>query len=211
MQKTIKYPKKFSVLKTLFLLSVFGTLSVYADASKTLKSRLDEVSAFQASFTQQVRDADNALIQEAEGDVWVRRPNLFRWHTLVPDESILVSDGKTLWFYNPFVEQVTATNLNDATTNTPFKLIASNRDSDWSQYNIKQKGNNFSLTPKSSDNNIKSFDINVTSAGIIESFNVIEQDGQKIEYQLKKQNSLKIEDSYFTFELPDGVEFDDQR
>ncbi len=26
-----------------------------------------------------------------------------------PDESILVSDGKTLWFYNPFVEQATAT------------------------------------------------------------------------------------------------------
>jgi outer membrane lipoprotein carrier protein len=22
-----------------------------------------------------------------------------------PDESVLVSDGKTLWFYNPFVEQ----------------------------------------------------------------------------------------------------------
>lgn len=39
----------------------------------------------------------------------------FNWHMTQPDESILVSDGKTLWFYNPFVEQATATWLKDAT------------------------------------------------------------------------------------------------
>ncbi len=43
------------------------------------------------------------------GDLWVKRPNLFNWHMTQPDESVLVSDGKTLWFYNPFVEQATAT------------------------------------------------------------------------------------------------------
>ena len=64
------------------------------------------------------------------------------------DESILVSDGKTLWFYNPFVEQATATWLKDATGNTPFMLIARNQSSDWQQYNIKQNGDDFVLTPK---------------------------------------------------------------
>lgn len=39
----------------------------------------------------------------------MKRPNLFNWHMTSPDESVLVSDGQTLWFYNPFVEQVTAT------------------------------------------------------------------------------------------------------
>ena len=43
-----------------------------------------------------------------------------------PDESTLISDGKTLRFYNPFVEQVTATCLESATTNTPFMSIARN-------------------------------------------------------------------------------------
>lgn len=56
--------------------------------------------------------------------------------------------GKTLWFFNPFVEQATATRLKDATGNTPFMLIARNRASDWQQYNIKQNGDDFVLTPK---------------------------------------------------------------
>ncbi len=78
-----------------------------------------------------------------------------------PDESILVSDGKTLWFYNPFVEQATATWLKDATGNTPFMLIARNQSSDWQQYNIKQNGDDFVLTPKASNGNLKQFTINV--------------------------------------------------
>ncbi|MFH4294423.1 outer membrane lipoprotein chaperone LolA, partial [Acinetobacter baumannii] len=51
-----------------------------------------------------------------------------------PDESILVSDGKTLWFYNPFVEQATATWLKDATGKTPFMLIARNQPGELKHY-----------------------------------------------------------------------------
>lgn len=87
-------------------------------------------------------------MQDGQGDLWVKRPNLFNWHMTQPDESVLVSDGKTLWFYNPFVEQATATRLKDATSNTPFMLIARNQSSDWQQYNIKQNGDDFVLTPK---------------------------------------------------------------
>ena len=79
-----------------------------------------------------------------------------------PDETILVSDGKTLWFYNPFVEQATATWLKDATGNTPFMLIARNQSSDWQQYNIKQNGDDLVLTPKASNGNLKQFTMAVT-------------------------------------------------
>ncbi len=102
-----------------------------------------------------------------------------------PDESILVSDGKTLWFYNPFVEQATATWLKDATGNTPFMLIARNRASDWQQYNIKQDGDNFVLTPKASNGNLKQFTINVGRDGTIHQFSAVEQDDQRSAYQLK--------------------------
>lgn len=65
-----------------------------------------------------------------------------------PDESTLISDGKTLWFYNPFVEQVTATWLESATTNTPFMLIARNDSKEWQNYDVKQNGDRFELTLK---------------------------------------------------------------
>ncbi len=38
--------------------------------------------------------------------------------------------------------------LKDATSNTPFMLIARNQSNDWQQYNIKQNGDDFVLTPK---------------------------------------------------------------
>jgi chaperone LolA len=40
-------------------------------------------------------------------------------------------------------------------------LIARNQSSDWQQYNIKQNGDDFVLTPKSSSGNLKQFTINV--------------------------------------------------
>ncbi|SES85274.1 outer membrane lipoprotein chaperone LolA [Thorsellia anophelis] len=195
------------VIITLSLISI----NAHADAQQNLQSRLDKINVFQSSFVQKVYDADKKLIQSGEGEMWVKRPNLFNWHTLVPDESQLISDGKTLWFYNPFIEQVTATNLADATANTPFILIAGNKNSDWAQYNIKQRGNDFSLTPKSDSNSLKQFDIRVTPAGTIESFVSVELDGQKSEYQLSNQNSQPVSDDKFKFDIPDGVTFDDQR
>uniref|UniRef100_A0A8W7PRH3 Outer-membrane lipoprotein carrier protein n=1 Tax=Anopheles coluzzii TaxID=1518534 RepID=A0A8W7PRH3_ANOCL len=97
----------------------------------------------------------------------------------IVNESVLVSDGETLWFYNPFVEQVTATWLKSATGNTPFMLITRNNANDWKQYNVKQKGDDFELTPKASTGNLKQFAITVTNSGTIKSFTAVEQDGQR--------------------------------
>ena len=193
------------------LLTSFVASSVWADAASDLKSRLDKVSSFHASFTQKVTDGSGNAVQEGQGDLWVKRPNLFNWHMTQPGESILVSDGKTLWFYNPFVEQATATLLKDATSNTPFMLIARNQTSDWQQYNIKQNGDDFVLTPKTSNGNLKQFTINVSNNGTINQFSAVEQDEQRSSYQLKSQQNGAIDASKFTFTPPQGVTVDDQR
>lgn len=193
------------------LLSSLAVSQAWADAASTLKSRLDKVNSFHASFTQKVTDAGGAAVQEGQGDLWVKRPNLFNWHMTQPDESVLVSDGKTLWFYNPFVEQATATWLKDATSNTPFMLIARNQASDWQQYNINQAGDSFELTPKSGSGNLRQFTINVSSNGTINQFSAIEQDGQQSSYTLKTQQNGAVDAAKFKFTPPQGVTVDDQR
>ena len=178
--------KKIAI--TCALLSSLVASSVWADAASDLKSRLDKVSSFHASFTQKVTDGSGAAVQEGQGDLWVKRPNLFNWHMTQPDESILVSDGKTLWFYNPFVEQATATWLKDATGNTDFVL-----------------------TPKASNGNLKQFTINVGRDGTIHQFSAVEQDDQRSSYQLKSQQNGAVDAAKFTFTPPQGVTVDDQR
>lgn len=193
------------------LLSALTSAGALADASSELQQRLDKVSSFHASFNQKVTDTSGSNVQEGEGELWVKRPNLFNWHMTAPDESVIISDGKTLWFYNPFVEQVSATWLNSATSNTPFMLIARNQSSDWKQYNVKQQGDNFELTPKTDAGNLKQFVINVSGNGTINQFSAVEQDGQRSSYVLKSQNNGPVSADKFTFTPPKGVTVDDQR
>lgn len=200
--------------KVVIACALFGAISssaVWADAAGDLKGRLDKVNTFHASFSQKVTDGSGSAVQEGQGDLWVKRPNLFNWHMTEPDESILISDGKTLWFYNPFVEQVSANWLKDVTSNTPFMLIARNQAGDWSQYNIKQSGDDFVLTPKKGAGNLKQFTINVGRDGTINSFSAVEQDGQRSSYALKSQPTTQVDASKFTFTPPAGVTVDDQR
>lgn len=193
------------------LLTALTSAGALADASGDLQQRLGKVKSFHASFTQKVTDASGSSVQDGEGELWVQRPNLFNWHMTAPDESVLISDGKTLWFYNPFVEQVSASWLKDATSNTPFMLIARNQASDWQQYNIKQQGDSFELTPKNPAGNLKHFTINVSTAGTINQFSAVEQDGQRSSYSLKAQQNGAVSADKFTFTPPKGVTVDDQR
>lgn len=194
------------------LLMTLITTQANADPRKDLQERLGKVNSFQANFSQTVTDADGTLVQEGLGELWIKRPNLFNWKMSAPDESVLVSDGKTLWFYNPFVEQVTATWLKDATQNTPFLLITRNDPVDWQGYQVSQQGDDFSLTPKQNAGNLKKFAITVLTDGTIKQFSAIEQDGQNSTYKLNGQQVANVDDmTKFTFDMPKGVTLDDQR
>lgn len=182
-----------------------------ADARSDLQQRLGKVKYFQADFTQSVVTAEGVKAQESRGQLWIQRPNLFRWETRSPDESVLISDGTTLWFYNPLVEQATANWLNSATNNTPFILITRNNRSDWDQYQIKQNGDDFQLSPKNQRGNLRQFDLTVDKVGTIKKFTAIEQDGQRSIYTLNNAKNSVIDSAKFRFVLPKGSTLDDQR
>ncbi|MGL5006540.1 MAG: outer membrane lipoprotein chaperone LolA [Plesiomonas sp.] len=185
--------------------------SAWADARSDLQTRLSKVNSFSASFTQMVKAANGTTLQKGNGVLSVSRPNLFRWESKTPDETLLVTDGKTVWFFNPFVEQVTISNLKDVTGNTPFVLLTRNNPSDWAQYNVSQKGDLFTLKPIKNSGNIKQFQLNVTSVGIINGFSVVEQDGQTSKTTLSNLSTTSVNKATYTFNVPKGVEIDDQR
>ncbi|PSU21543.1 outer membrane lipoprotein chaperone LolA [Photobacterium kishitanii] len=182
-----------------------------ATPQQALSSRLDKVNAFSANFTQKVTSPDGEVLVNGTGDLSIKRPNLFRWKTATPDESLLVSDGKTVWYYSPFVEQVTAMWLKDATEQTPFVLLTRNSASDWSKYNVAQLADTFTLTPKDKTSSMDKFVVTVSKAGAVRNFSVIETDGQRSKYVLSDFKRTTPAASLFTFTPPKGVELDDQR
>ena len=182
-----------------------------ATPQQALSSRLDKVNVFSANFTQKVTSPDGEVLVDGTGDLSIKRPNLFRWKTKTPDESLLVSDGKTVWYYSPFVEQVTAMWLKDATEQTPFVLLTRNSASDWSKYNVAQLVDTFTLTPKDKTSSMDKFVVTVSKAGDVRNFSVVETDGQRSQYVLTDFKKTTPAASLFTFTMPKGVELDDQR
>lgn len=192
-------------------LSEFIPISTLSNTSEDLQFRLAKVNSFHAFFLQTLTSSKNGIFHHGAGEFWIKRPNLFHWHITSPDESLFISDGQTLWFYDPFIEQVIATWLKDATEKTPFMLIASNNANDWNKYRIKQRGDNFQLIPKSKIGNLKQFTITVSPIGNIRSFSFVELDGQSSTYVLKKQQIDSGDNTKFIFTPPRGVTLDDQR
>lgn len=206
-------------MNTLFKKSLFGIAIVslistaWADekAVVELQSRLEKVTQYSADFDQTVRSSKGKQIQSGKGKFMVKRPNLFRMNTQQPQENQIISDGKNLWFYDPFVSQVTVNTVQDAVNNTPFVLLTSNNENHWAQYDVTQNVDTFVLKPKSKKSSLKQFDVRIDANGLLKGFSTIERDGQSNLYNLRNINNNPIAADLFKFDVPKGVEVDDQR
>lgn len=182
-----------------------------ADAASELQMRLAKVDVLSAEFVQTATSGSGKNVQQGSGKLQIKRPNLFRMETKTPQETQIISDGKTLWFYDPFVQQVTAQWVKNAVNNTPFVLLTSNDNSHWHQYTVTQQADTFVLKPTLSTSNIKQFDIRVDANGILRNFSTTEKDGQTNLYVLRNITNQTLSDSLFQFKPEKGVEVDDQR
>ena len=200
------------IRQKLTALSLFAMASmVWANADIELQNRLNKVSVLSADFAQTVMSANGSNVQQGNGKLRIKRPNLFRMDTKSPQETQIIADGKTLWFYDPFVEQVTANWVKDAVNNTPFVLLTSNDKSHWAQYTVEQKDDRFVLKPKAKNSNIKQFDIRIDPNGVLKGFSTIEKDGQSNQYILRNITNQNLDGNLFKFTVPKGIELDDQR
>lgn len=197
-------------MKKMCIALLFVAPVVFATQQKELSFRLSKLDTFTASFDQIVTSPEGQVISKGKGTLAVKRPNLFKWETKTPDENLLISDGKTLWYFTPFIEQVTAMWLEDAISQTPFVLLTRNNEKDWENYDVKQIGDLFKLSPKGKDSQ-GVFILNVLKDGRLTEFSVIEQDGQKSRFKFKNVRNTPLKDLMFTFTVPKGVELDDQR
>ena len=200
------------IRQKLTALSLFAMASMaWANADIELQNRLNKVSVLSADFAQTVMSANGSNVQQGNGKLRIKRPNLFRMDTKSPQETQIIADGKTLWFYDPFVEQVMANWVKDAVNNTPFVLLTSNDKSHWAQYTVEQKDDRFVLKPKAKNSNIKQFDIRIDPNGVLKGFSTIEKDGQSNQYILRNITNQNLDGSLFKFTVPKGIELDDQR
>ncbi len=95
------------------------------DPVQRLQTFLNKTKTLEADFVQRIDDPESGVPAESAGHIATAKPGRFRWDYHTPNPQTIVSDGQTLWFYEPDLAQVTvgkAARLD----NTPAVLLSSN-------------------------------------------------------------------------------------
>jgi outer membrane lipoprotein carrier protein len=71
------------------------------EALQKVEARYKEAGSLQASFEQEEVSKALGDTKKSQGKISWKAPNRLRWETETPDPNLLVSDGKTVWFYTP--------------------------------------------------------------------------------------------------------------
>jgi outer membrane lipoprotein carrier protein len=194
--------------------------SLESQSKVDLMAKLAKINFFSAKFNQKIFDESGTELQQGSGQLSVSKPNLVNWETKLPDESLIVSDGSNLWFYDPFVEQVSVYALESAIANTPILLITNNDPKLWQDYNVSQLDDNRYLIQAIKENSrVKSLELafeksntaekNSTSEKLV-AFNILDATGQLSIISLSEHNN-EAKTDLFRFTVPEGVYLDDQR
>jgi len=199
------------LLLSVCLLVLPLTSHALSEEARQLKEKLSAVEQLNANFTQRVSSAEGKLLNESSGEMSISRPGKFHWQINTPEEELIVSNGQTIWYYSPFIEQVTLINFADAIDDTPFALIAGANEQQWEDYNVTKTGEQYVVSDPSkaqSSTIIVEFD----KDNHIHQFVVIEKLGLRSVFLLSHQPLTKtLSDAFFEFQIPAGVEVDDQR
>ena len=201
-------------MKTFALLFLgFSTLA-HADSVK-LPALLEEVQAqyqksggIEAQFDQVTDIKATKQVKKAEGKIWTKRPNKLRWETINPDPNILVSDGKTFWFYTPPFEkgdrgQVIIKKTAQVQTQFLNALLSGTFSFSNGSATIETKSSNeFVLKPKAGTaGDVQTAEITIDPAKHTVSRIVLAHtSGNKTEIKLKEINlNAKLEEKLFHF------------
>jgi outer membrane lipoprotein carrier protein len=140
-----------------------------AQATATLNGLLAKVSSLQANFNQTTKATASAkprapqkqlglksshLGQTFSGVMQVKRQGLFRWETISPMKQLIVTSGKTVWIYDPDLQQATRQTLDAQMSNTPALLLSGNAAQIMKSYKVTQPNSalpNFVLYPRAKD------------------------------------------------------------
>lgn len=112
-------------LLALLLLSWSSAGLADDEALLELQHLLGKTQSLQGDFEQITRDQDGEVVEENSGSFAIKRPGLLRWHIEEPFEQLLVSDGETLWVYDPDLEQVTISPVDQQMQQNSALLLSS--------------------------------------------------------------------------------------
>ncbi len=181
------------------------SLAAVADDSEALKSKLASMNAISADFSSVV--VHNGKQSSSSGTMALKRPDRFIMHTTSPDETVLYTIGDDIYYFDPFVNQLSIFKRSTSST-SPFLLLTDNSKQLWNQYVITKTAEGFKAEPKAS-RDIAAMNV-VFKNDQVSSLSLVMKDGTVNTYTLSNVKNSAA-DSLFKVDIPSDTEIDDER
>ena len=143
-----------------------------AGARDQLNAFTKGLKGLDGQFSQQVFDARGKQKERSTGRVAVSAPRLFRWEYVKPYPQLIVADGKTVWVYDPDLQQASKRPQGVEEASSPLAVLLDPAKLD-RDFNVKDAGASggiewLQLTPKQADAPFKSAKLGFGKAGLAE-------------------------------------------
>ncbi|MDZ7923203.1 MAG: outer membrane lipoprotein chaperone LolA [Marinagarivorans sp.] len=183
-----------------------------ASASDLLSAKLAAYNSLQGRFEQVLASKDGKVQQTTQGDFRFKKPGLYLWQSEEPYPQTVVGNGKTLWVYDPDLEQVTETAQSKMPFN-PATLIAGGIDQLSRQYQIAHTvaGDTeiFNLAPQTTTDKQAAFSqlsLSFKGESLVGAL-LIDQLGQQTRIRFSAVTKNRpMADAQFTFVPPEGTD-----
>ena len=200
-----------------FLGSVGQPVAEEKGLLQLIQKQYQSIRSFSGNFIQSSHRADTETgPKKAEGLISFKRPGKMRWLYEAPEEQLLVTNGQTMWLYDPLLENVTIQKLEKITEGTAlsFLLGLGNLQADFIHRGISknlligQDGLILELEPKKSTANLAFIQLNVHPETYnLQSIALMDQQNNYRTIQLiNMKYNLEIEDIFFEFTVTNDME-----
>lgn len=202
-----------AVLTAALLVASAPTASTTAEVVARVQERIDATSDLQAHVHQKLEIASLGRTLEADGTMAFKKPGKMRWELGGDEPQIIVSDGKTIWFYQPAENQVLKSPFESAfRSTTPISFLTGvGRISDDFDVEVVSRDDGriqLSLRPRRDAGDLGQLRLGVDAATYeIVSAEVVDPVGNITHLTFSDQRrNTGLSDSQFHFEVPPGVD-----
>jgi outer membrane lipoprotein carrier protein len=163
-----------------------------------------------ARFEQQVISGDGAVQDSSSGEVWLSRPQRFRWEYGGDFPEWVVADGERVWIYDVTLEQVTVQDQSTAAADSPLTLLTNPARLD-EQFEVRESGEAWDLQllelrARSAETDFERILLGLRDGGL-ELMIMEDAFGLRTELRFREvQRNPALDSRLFNFEPPDGVD-----
>ena len=117
------------------MLTVLPAVSLIAQPAPSLTAldRLDallnDIATLRSDVVQLIVESDGGVLEESEIQMMLKKPDGFYWETLTPFPELIVTNGSTLWNYQPDLEQVVIEDWDSSRSELAAQLLSGNIES----------------------------------------------------------------------------------